>query len=98
MLPLNFEPSAALQETADDLNLEWLPHEEAVQLRSSPRPVIVAWTKVLSLWLGRDGRGVIVFHDGHLVAEWFGNQVFERRRAAQQKELQRLKARGLTLP
>lgn len=98
VLPLNFEPTEALQAKADDFKLEWLAHEEAVQLRRSRQPIIVAQTQVRSLWLGRNGRAVILFHEGQLTVEWLSNPVFEQRLAAQQKELKRLEADTLTLP
>jgi len=98
VLPLNFEPGADMQATADDFKIEWLKHEEAVHLRRSRQPIIVAWTKVLPLWLGRNGRAVISFHEGRLAVDWLGNQVFDQRIAAQQEELKRLEADSLTLP
>ena len=97
-LPLNLEATDELKEVAGKLRLEWLSHAEALQLRDSSRPVIVVWSAVLPMWLGRDGRGVIVFHEGRLTAAWLSNQVFEQRQAAQQEELRRLGSGRPELP
>ncbi|HNQ24040.1 MAG TPA: hypothetical protein PKK06_13215 [Phycisphaerae bacterium] len=92
LLPLRLEPNEKLATRTPVWRWEWLEREAASRLRQSEGPVIVAYGGSQGLWLARDGRAVLIFHNRRLDVKWLPDAEFSARWSAQQTELQRLQS------
>jgi hypothetical protein len=92
VLPLNLEPKSIPQLGRSPGHFEWITTAEAIELRQSSGPVLVAWSEPVFRLFGQDGRAVVRFEIGHFEARWMTSSEFEQARAAQTAELERLRS------
>ncbi len=82
-LPLNLAPETPPEGAAQMIRLESLPHDAAMNLRGTTQPIIAAWTAPVLQVLRRDGRAVLLFHEGRFEVRWMTLRRFEELRARQ---------------
>ena len=86
-LPLNLKPDAAPEHARKVKEFEWLPREDARQLRGRDGRILVARTRPVNRSLAPDGRAVVFFTSGTFHTEWLALAEFDDLDAAQRRTL-----------